>query len=328
MIPEKLRKGDEIRVVAPACSMAMISIDLQKLASARFNEMGLKVSFGQHAHESDAFGSSTIESRIDDLHAAFSDPKIKAIVTIIGGFNSNQLLKYLDYDLIRQHPKIFCGYSDITALQNAIYAKTGLVTYSGPHFSSFAMKLGFDFTKQYFQQCLFENKSFELKPSENWSDDRWYLDQDQREFIKNPGYTVLSEGIDEGTIVGGNLCTLNLLQGTPFMPSLQDSVLFLEDDAIMGSQTAVEVDRNLQSLIHLPEFGGVRGIVFGRFQKKSEMTEEKLANIIASKKELAGMPIISEVDFGHTTPILTYPIGGRVRLRADSNGAKIEIIEH
>ena len=142
IIPNKIKTGDEVRVIAPSRSLALIAKEHIEIAIRRFNEMGLKVSFGRHVNECDQyFNSSSIESRVHDLHDAFSDPNVKVIMTIIGGFNCNQLLKYIDYDLISNNPKILCGYSDITALQNAIYAKTGVVTYSGPHFSTFGMLL-------------------------------------------------------------------------------------------------------------------------------------------------------------------------------------------
>ena len=117
--------------------MAIVSQQARELANNRFAEMGLKLSFGEHIEETDDFMSSSIESRVEDLHKAFSDKNIKAIITVIGGFNCNQILRYLDWDLIKNNSKIFCGYSDITALNNAIFTKTGLVNYSGPHSSFF-----------------------------------------------------------------------------------------------------------------------------------------------------------------------------------------------
>lgn len=137
LIPPKLKKGDEIRVIAPARSLALISEETRSIANQRLEALGFHLSFGKHVEVCDEFNSSSIKSRIDDIHAAFADDSVKAILTVIGGFNSNQLLAYLDWQLIQNHPKIFCGYSDITALANAIFAKTGLVTYSGPHYSSF-----------------------------------------------------------------------------------------------------------------------------------------------------------------------------------------------
>jgi len=324
MIPSKLKKGDEIRIVAPARSLGLIEEECKSIAKQRLKEMGFKVTFGKHVEEKDEFISSSIKSRVEDLHDAFSDKNVKAILTVIGGFNSNQLLKYLDYNLIKKNPKIICGYSDITALNDAIYAKTGLVTYYGPHFSTFGMLKGFDYSLDYFRKCLMQKEPFKITASQEWSDDQWYLNQEKRNFEKNNGMFVINKGETEGTIIGGNLCTLNLLQGTEFMPSLKNSILFIEDDS---ETNPVHFDRDLQSSIHLPDFEGVKGIVIGRFQKKSEMTRELLVKIIKTKKELSEMPVIADVDFGHTSPKLTLPIGGKVKLIAKDK-IKLEILEH
>ena len=325
MIPQKLKEGDEIRVISPARSLAIISQETREIALRRLREMGFKISFSKYAEECDEFKSSSIEHRIEDIHEAFKDKKVKGILTAIGGFNSNQLLKYLDYDLIKANPKILCGYSDITALQNAIFRKVGLVTYSGPHFSTFGMLKGLDYTIEYFKKCVMESGPFEVRPSKEWSDDEWYKNQEKREFIKNKGFLVINEGEAEGTIIGGNLCTLNLLQGTEFMPSLKNTILFIEDDEESKPQ---HFDRDLQSLIHLPDFDGVKGIVIGRFQKASEMSEKLLTKIIKTKRELNDIPVIANVDFGHTTPHITFPIGGKARILASKDKTKLEILEH
>ena len=212
MIAAKLKKGDGVRVIAPARSLAMpfISEELKKIAIKRFLELGLNLSFSKNVYEIDDFNSSSIESRISDLHEAFSDKSIKLIITTIGGFNSNQLLNYIDYDLIKNNPKIICGFSDITALTNAIYAKTGIVTYSGPHFFSFCDEKSFDYTLDYFKKCLFSEEPFEIKPSKEYSDDLWANEQTKRNFIQNEGFWIINEGIAEGKILGGNQCTFNL----------------------------------------------------------------------------------------------------------------------
>lgn len=323
--PAKLKKGDEVRVIAPSRSMSIIAEESKNIANRRFFEMGLKLSFGKHIEEVDEFVSYSIESRIEDLHEAFSNPDVKAIFTVIGGFNSNQLLRYIDWDLIKKNPKILCGFSDITALNNAIYAKTGLITYSGPHYSTFGHELYFDHTLEYFKKCLLQDKPFEVLPSKNWTDDMWWADQKNRNLVPNPGWLVINEGGAEGTIVGSNLCTFNLLQGTEYFPSLEGSVLFLEDDE---ESKPYHFNRDLQSLIHLPEFKGVKGIVIGRFQKASQMTDDKLIKIIKTKKELDKIPVIANVDFGHTDPIITFPIGGTARMRVEKENSKLEIIEH
>jgi muramoyltetrapeptide carboxypeptidase len=287
--------------------------------------LGFRVSFAKNAEERDIFSSSSIASRVEDLHTAFLDPNVKGVFSTIGGYTSNQLLRYLDYDLIRTHPKVFCGFSDITALENAIYAKTGLVTYSGPHFSTFGMKKGLEYTLTHFKQCLMESNSFEISPSEQWSDDSWSRDQENRSFENNAGFLILNPGQADGTLLGGNLSTLNLLQGTEYMPSLANSILLLEDDD--ESKPRI-FDRDLQSLLHLPEFSQVKGLIIGRFQRASGMTTEKLTQIIRSKRELAHIPVLANADFGHTIPQFTFSIGGQAKLVVEKEKATFTITWH
>jgi len=325
LLPRKLQSGDTIRVIAPARSLALIDRATRDIADGRFQEMGLRVTFGKHVEESDAFASSSIHARIEDLHEAFADPQVAAILTVIGGYNSNQLLRHIDWELIRGRPKILCGFSDITAFGNAIWAKTGMMTYSGPHYSTFGQKLHTEYTVDYFARCLMSDAPFAVQPSARWSDDAWYRDQDNRALVPNSGYLVINEGAADGVIVGGNLCTLNLLQGTEFMPDLADTILFIEDDSESLPHT---FDRDLQSLIHQPDFERVRGLAIGRFQKASQMTPDLLRAIIETKRELRGLPIIADVDFGHTDPKITFPIGGRARLTATRAQSIIEILTH
>lgn len=325
MIPQKLNSGDEVRVVSPSQSLGIISRAVREITEKKFREIGLKLTYSKNGEEKDEFLSSSIQSRVEDLHEAFSDKNVKGIITAIGGFNVNQILRYLDYSLVKANPKILCGYSDITALENAIYSKTGLVTYSGPHFSTFGMLHGMEYTIEYFKKCLMESQTYEIIPSEEWSDDAWFLDQETRCFIKNEGYLLINKGSAEGRIIGGNLGTFNLLQGTEYFPDINNTILFLEDDEESNDKI---FDRDLQSLIHQPGFSEVKGIVIGRFQKASEMTNEKIIKIVKTKKELNNISVIANVDFGHTSPYLTFPIGGMARLESDDKHIKIEVIEH
>lgn len=325
IFPAKLQPGDEVRVIAPSCSHAIISSQIRKFADERFKELDLRLSFSTHCEESDDFRSSSIESRVADLHEAFADPAVKAIITTIGGFNSNQLLSYIDWDMIKSHPKVFCGYSDITALNNAMLARAHLVTYSGPHYSTLGQELYLDYTLEYFKRCLFTDDPIELRPSREWSDDAWYKDQQDRHLIQNSGYLVIHAGDVSGQIVGANLCTFNLLHGTQFMPSLEGTVLFIEDDS---DSSPVTFDRDLQSLIHQSGFVGVKGLVIGRFQQASKITDDLLRRIIDSKHELKDVPVVANVDFGHTDPKITFPIGGTVCLKATSTDATITIVQH
>lgn len=325
MIPLKLSPGDEVRVVSPAVSLGLIPEDQRLLSRERLGALGLRCSFSTNAEVLDRFDSSPVEARVADLHEAFADPGVGGIITTLGGFNSNQLLGYLDYDLIGDNPRIFCGFSDITALATAIYARTGLVTYSGPHFTTFGMKRGIEYTTEYFERCLMREEPFEVLPADHWSDDPWYEDQENRGFVPNPGYEVIHEGQAEGRLLGGNLGTLSLLFGTPFMPNLEGSLLLLEDDEEMNP---VHFDRLLQSLIHQPGFTAVSGIAIGRFQRASEMDLDTLKAIIDSKRELDALPIVANASFGHTTPQFTFPIGGHGSLHADTGRIQLRIDQH
>ena len=323
IFPNKLKPGDEVRVVSPATSLSAIPTQQIAAAVSRMTQMGLSVSFAEHAKEVDEFISSSVESRVEDLHRAFADEKVKAIFTTLGGFNSNQLLEYLDYSLIARHPKILCGYSDITALACSIFAKTGLVSYSGPHFATFGMEKGFAYIDKYVRRCLMTDEPFEVSLSDFWSNDSWFSDQINRHFYPNEGYWVLQKGHAEGVCIGGNLCTLNLLQGTEFMPPLEGAVLLIEDDHLSNPFI---FDRDLQSLLQLPGAGGLKGVMIGRFEKASGMRRPLLEQIIASKKRLKGIPVVANADFGHTTPMFTFPIGGNVRLQADDSGVLFQIL--
>jgi muramoyltetrapeptide carboxypeptidase LdcA involved in peptidoglycan recycling len=325
MIPSRLRPGAHIRVVAPARSLAMISPDTRAVADRRLASIGLKVSFGQHVESCDDLLSSSVAERVADLHEAFADPHVDGVLTVIGGFNSNQLLPRADYDLIAANPKVFCGFSDITALANAIYARTGLVTYSGPHFASFGMARHFDYTEAGFRACLFDTEPLQAQPAPGWSDDEWWLDQEHRQVEASTGWWVINPGRAEGTVVGGNQCTFNLLHGTEFMPDLDGSVLFLEDDATVKPW---DFDRDLVSIIQQPGFDRVRALVIGRFQRASGMTRPLLEQIVTTKPELSRLPVVANVDFGHTTPIMTFPIGGTVEIVADPSDARLTITQH
>src|SRR5215204_829368 len=325
MIAARLQEGDEVRIVSPAVSLGFIPEDQKSMGRERLEGLGLRLSFSANAEVMDRFDSSPVEARVFDLHEAFADSGVRGILTTLGGYNSNGLLGYLDYDLIRANPKIFCGFSDITALATAIHARTGLVTYSGPHFTTFGMKRGIDYTREYFERCLMREEPFEVPPADHWSDDPWYEDQENRDFVPNPGYEVIHEGEAEGKLLGGNLRTLCLLFGTPYMPELEGSLLLLEDDE---EESAVDFDRHLQSLIHQPGFAGVRGLVIGRFQRASEMDQDTLSAIVGSKRELDGLPVVANASFGHTTPQFTFPIGGYGRLRAGDGSASLSIDVH
>lgn len=314
-MPRRLRDGDHVRVIAPSRSRAVVAEhDHSELITRRFAEMGLSLSFGRHIDERDERDSSPVAARVADLHDAFADDSVAAILTVIGGYNANELLPHLDWNLIAAHPKVFCGYSDITALQNAILARTGLVTYSGPHWSTFGMREHFEPTGRWFREALCDDAPVAVRPSREWTDDLWFLDQDARQVLPTDGWWVLRSGHAQGRVVGGNLCTLNLRQGTPYLPSLREAVLMVEDDEESHRDAFA---RDLTSLLQVPGAETLRALVIGRFQRASGIDRAGLEAILAVHPVLRSIPVSANVDFGHTSPLATIPIGGDVEVHAD-----------
>ncbi len=325
IIPSKLHAGDTVAVIAPSSSLGTIDRATRTIAEARIRALGLDLIFGEHTEDMDDFGSSRVQSRIADLHTMFAEPRVRAIFAARGGWSANQLLRRIDWEVIHRNPKIFCGFSNITILTNAIFAKTGLVTYYGPGYSTFGQAQYFDYTLEYVKKCLMAAEPFRVEASRSWSDDDWKANQEVREQLHNDGFVAMNYGVAEGAIVGGCLTDLNMLQGTEYMPRLNGAILFLEDDHVASPHV---FDRALQSLLLQPGFPGVRGLVLGRFQKKSGMTTELLEQIIRSKQELNDLPVVAQVDFGHTDPKITFPIGGIARVAATNDAVSIQILEH
>lgn len=312
--PGALRPGDEVRVVAPARSRTLVlEHDQTALIERRFGDLGLRLSYGEHVDEMDDFHSSSIASRVADLHAAFADPAVRGILTVIGGFNSNELLPFLDWELIARNPKVFCGYSDITALQNAILARSGLITYTGPHWSTFGMRDHLEQTLIWFRQAVLSDDAYDVAQADYWTDDAWFLDQDNRAVERSSGWWPLQPGTAAGRLVGGNLCTFNLLQGGPFRPSLAGSVVLVEDDALTNP---VEFARDLTSLLQLPDAAELAALLIGRFQRVSGIDRHTLQEIIQRQPVLAGVPVLANIDVGHTNPLATLPIGGEVEIHS------------
>ncbi|MBI2345201.1 LD-carboxypeptidase [Candidatus Dependentiae bacterium] len=322
--PPLLKNGAHIRIIAPSLSTNLLTPQIIYSAKQRYEEMGFSTSFSQNCFECDDFQSSSIKSRIKDLHDAFLDPTVDGIVAAIGGYNSNQLLSHINFDLIAKNPKPFCGYSDITVLLNAITKKCGIITYYGPTFSTLGQKELDPYDINYFLKTLSQSRPFMLHPAEFWSNDAWYINQITRNLIKNDGYWILQPGETSGIAIGGHLGTFNLLLGTEFMPSLEEKILLLEEDAEPANPR--EFDRRLQTLLMQHDAQKIKGILIGRFEKNYNMTKNLLTKIIATKNINPTIPIIANVDFGHTEPHCTLPIGGKIKIDSDTINCIIEIL--
>lgn len=319
--PRPLQSGDTIMVIAPSSHSYYISEETHSVAKRRFEKMGINVEFSPNFDSVEPRGTAkSITERVNDIHSAFSNSNIAGILTILGGYHSNQILDRLDYDLIKNNPKVFCGYSDITALSNAILARSGLVNFSGPHYSSFGMEKGFDFTLESFKKAIMSDNDFDISISPQWSDDPWYQDQENRTFITNDGAKLMSGGNGAGYLIGGNMSTISLLQGIQYIPMFDDIILFIEDDFESNEDTFI---RQLNGLLMQSFAKNIRGVLVGRFQKQSPISYDKIYQSISLK--LPKVPVIAGLDFGHTTPMLTIPLGGFCEINTKNDEFKITI---
>ena len=322
MIPPRLKTGDLVRVVAPAHGFSPSFTDKMKdRAEKRLGELGLRVSYGKYVYERNGFDTTTVEKRLEDLHDAYADSQVKCIIPAMGGSSANQLLKHIDYELIKKNPKILCGLSDITALADALYAETGVVTYYGPHFTMLGASKLIDYSLEHIKKTFFSDDAISLQPSEHYSDSAW----DSQIIVNEDGFWPVNTGEAEAKCIGGNLLTINFLLGSKFMPDMRNTIIFLEANKVIDHK---DVQNTLQSILNQPGSDKIKGLIVGRFQKKTGMTRDLFTQMIKTKKELDAIPVVGNVDFGHTVPMLTFPIGGKVKLKVMEDKATIEIIEH
>ena len=321
MIPDKLKSGDEVRVVALARSASDIDERVLERAKVALESLGLKVTFSKNAFSRNQRGCPTDDEKVEDLQEAFMDENVRCILAAIGRFNSNQMLCKINWQIIKVNPKIFGGFSDITVLNHAILAKTGLVTYAMPNFYCFGLPPEANYSLEYFRRCLFADQPAELvvQQSETFYDFPWNYDEvSPRQALENSGPRVVQSGSAEGVMIGGNLCSLNLLNGTEYFPRIEgDIILCIEDDSYDSIPETVE--RNIQSLMQQPFFRQVKAILVGRFQGESRATNDMISDIILSKSIDSKIPMIVNLDFGHTDPKFTYPVGGKCEVVAGSN---------
>lgn len=304
--------NQHIRVLSPSSSIERIGgFDANISAKQYLENLGFTLSFSKHYFENDLLGSASIQSRVSDLHDAFSDNTVDIILATIGGFNCNELLPYLNFELIAQNPKIFCGYSDTTALLNAIYAQTKLQTYMGPSYSSFKMEKLQDYQTESWLTAL-EQDSYNLKESKEWGDNPWYLPDAPLTFSETK-WKVYHHGTARATLIGGNLSTFSLLRGTPYAPQEKDYILFVEE---AEEDDYIEFDRNLAAL--LQAYPNPQALLIGRFPKECRMTEKLLLYILDKHPVLKTIPVMYDLDFAHTQPLFTITIGAQVYVNSQN----------
>lgn len=330
MKPPRLQKGDKIAIVSPASAVAAYVPRRLARGIATLEKMGFEVVLMPNATAVHSHTAGTIGERLQDLHMAFADPSIKAIISTIGGFNSHQLLDELDYELIRNNPKIFVGYSDITALFAGIYQQTGLTTFVGPALlTQFGQFDGLDpYTEESFTRTFMQTEPIgRIEASEEWTDEilRWDVADDRRrEHQVNAGYTIVKTGVAEGPILTGNTGTLLLLAGTPYLPSFDDVVLMLEDDE---TETPETIDRYFTQLRHIGAYDKIAALVVGRFPSKVDFDPEfSLKDIILRATRGYNFPIVLDADFGHTDPVATLANGIQIRVEV-TDSVTLDVLE-
>jgi muramoyltetrapeptide carboxypeptidase len=297
--PKRLKSGDLVALFAPG---GVVTDEQIERGVKHVESLGLRVKLSSRLRERYGGYAGRPQTRADDFHDLIGDRDVKALWSIRGGSGTAQVLPLLDYELIRANPKVIIGFSDITALVNAITHLAGVVTFHGPG----AISTFSDYSKNHLQSVLFEGASNYVMRSAQFNDER---------AATEPEYTVktLRPGIAEGPLWGGNLSVFSAMIGTPFLPNLKDSLLFIED---VGEEP-YRIDRMLTQLRQhvgdvLPAatlFG-----VFRRYAAKDDWPQLTLTQVLEDHAAAQPIPCVSGYSFGHISHQMTLPIGIRARL--------------
>lgn len=318
--PKKLTTDKKIGIIAPGDPVCGVLPEDNIAAGTKYlKDKGFTIEEGESVKIfTEKYIAGPPELRIKDIHSFIQRDDVGCIMAFWGGLNSNQLLDSLDYDLIKANPKIIIGYSDVTALTTAITTKTGLVTFSGPGFISFAKPEPFDYTWEYFKKtCINPRERVVVKPSSEYADDLFFLREDDSYRIKkkNEGIKVFKSANTQGEVVAGNLQTLLVLSGTEYLPEMDSKILFVEEDE---TSTPAHVDRFLCQCKQLGWFEKINGIVFGRFTEQSRFSEKNpFEDILEEYFSKVSYPVLYNVDFGHSDPMITIPNGGKCSIDRD-----------
>ncbi len=302
-IPKRLKPGATIGLIAPA-SVTYERLQLQ-LAVETIEAMGLKAKIGSHVMDRFGYLAGKDQDRADDLNEAFADPDVDAVFALRGGWGASRILPMLDYDMIRQNPKILLGYSDVTSLLNAIFAKSGLVTFHGPN----VMSEWNEFTYSEMRRLLFDAQPQRYENPVIIEDDlvaRSYRTQ------------TISSGKASGQLIGGNLTLISTLMGTPYLPDFSGTILILED----VDEAVYRIDRMLTQLALSGDLQKLSGIVFGHFtgaDGNRRLGNFSLMDILRQHCEPLGVPCFAGAMFGHVDKQSTVPIGAAATMDADAS---------
>lgn len=300
--PKALKKGARIGITAPARTPQPEWLEKGRAA---LESEGFSVVIHPHCYEKDYQLAGSDKRRGEALNALFADPSIDAILCPRGGIGSYRIVPYLDFNVIRANPKIFCGFSDITTLLNVIHNRTGLVTFHGP------MLLNF----------------FGAHEAYNLSFLSQFLRGEVTGTIPFPTAHCLRKGMGEGHLVGGNITLLQHLTGTPDVPDTKDAILFIEDDE---GEKLCDVDRALWHLKNCGFFENIAGLIVGEFTGFREDpfgpwgrdVETMLRELIPPH-----IPIATHFPCGHGRMMTTLPLGIKTRLETTEKGTFLTYLE-
>jgi len=290
--PPRLKKGDKIGLIAPASAP---TVDKFEHAIYNLESLGLNVKAGMYAREKTGFLAGTDDQRRSDLMRMFEEDSIKAIWAVRGGYGTTRILPYLDYRLIRKHPKILVGFSDITALTNAIFARSGVVGFHGP----VAASEWTDYDRHYIQKMLFETHvRIAVEPDG--------ANGDQTDPLFSP--RVITPGHMTGRVVGGNLTLLSAMVGTGLLPDFKDKIVLIEDI----DEAPYRIDRMLTQLLTSTKLYQAAGILLGVFKGCETDNKENsftLQEVLRDRLGQLGMPVYYGFPFGHIRDQPVLPIG-------------------
>lgn len=306
---KRLREGDTVAVIAPASGASDATFER---ALANIEMLGLKPKVGKFARGTNDFFSGTDKERLHDFHWAFEDKEVNGVWCIRGGSGAPRLLPDINYSLIKKNPKVFVGFSDITALHLAISQQTGLITFHGPVASSEFS----DYTKTNFVNTLMSpSANYAIRPSE------YNLSQPSALFKPN----VITAGRSRGRLVGGNLSLLAALAGTPYaLKQLNGAILFAEDI----NEPPYKVDRLLTQLRQSCDLRSLSGIALGVFSSSQAATDAETGStrrVLKDRLGDLGIPVISGLSFGHIRDNCTLPVG--VEAELDTAAATLTLKE-
>lgn len=301
--PKPLKKGDRIALIGASSPTPIDKIE----PSIKFmEEMGFEVVVGKSVAASHGFLSGTDEVRAKDINEMFEDNSIKGIFAIRGGYGAARLLDMLNYDMIKNNPKVFAGYSDVTALHNVFNEKCNLITFHTPMPSTELYNGVDEYTMDYFNKSIFSDEP--LGTLKNPSD------QEIKSLVK---------GIAKGKLVGGNLSLIASSMGTPYELDTKDKILFLEDI----DESPYRIDRMLVQLKQCGKFKDAAGIILGAWTNCDPKEDEKSLTLMEVFEELIkteNKPTVYNIACGHCLPTMSIPLGAEVELDADNN--KITIL--